>query len=569
MRRFAADRRLQLLTEDRFAWVWLAAAMAVAAVLILWLNRGTTFWLDELAWFLESPSFDLKSVLQPHLGHLVLTTHVTYKVLLELFGDSYLPFRLLGPATLFLTVALLFTFIRRRVGGFVALAPCVLLLFFGADVVHVLAGNAYTVLLAVALGLGAFLALEREDRRGDIWACVFLCLGVVTYSFALPFVVGAAIWIGLGEDRKRAWVVVLPAVIYGSWWLWSRTLPPPPQGHETLLNLLVVPAWAFQSLSAALTAFTGLSYQFPAGIPAPQAGPALAIAAFAAVGLRLRAGAVPKPLWAAIGVVVGIWTLGALTAGGIRFPENPRYFYPVGIGMLLIASESLRGIRWSRSATIALYVVVAAGLGTNLLLLRDGAAMLRNVYAPNVRASFTALDIAGSRAKPRFEPAIPVASAPGPLGVSFDIFEARGDSPVEAYLAAAKRYGSLGDSAAWLRAQEDAYRVQADAVLAGVLGLRLTPAGSLSGLGGCRRVVHRGGKAQPAVVPRGGALLELSGSPIPAAASIGRFADGENVPLGDLSPSDPVMLRIPTDRVAEPWRVSIAGDATLIVCPLR
>jgi hypothetical protein len=544
--------------------------MACSMALIVWFNRETTFWVDEIAWYMESPNFGLETAFGANLGHLVLVSHLAYKGIFELFGNSYLPFRILAPATLILMVGLFFAYARRRVGGHVALAPSVVLLFFGSDMLHVLVGNGFTVLLSVACGLGAFLALDRDDRRGDVWACALLSLGVFTYSTALGFVVGAAIWVLLGRDwRSRLWIVVVPIALYGIWWLWSRAVEAGPGSGVEPVNLLVLPAWAFQSLSTALSALTGLSYQFPGGSPAPQVGPVLAVAALVLFGLRLRAGSVPKPLWAAVGTVVALWVFGSLTAGGIRFPENPRYLFPIGIGAMLIGAESLRGVRWSREGLIALYLVAAAGLGTNLLLLRDAGASLRGGYYDNVRAAYGALEIAGEGARPRFGLLTHPDGSPAPdqsvLGVPFEILRARDFEPVPAYLAGAERYGGLGYSIDQLRGQEDRVRVLADNVLVEALDVRLRRAAAGAELRGCRST--RSGASEPAAVrlPPGGALLAARGAA--ATVSVGRFGDGEEVPLGEVTPVAPMQLRIPADRAPDPWRVSAAGGA-ILVCDL-
>jgi hypothetical protein len=546
--------------------VLLALAMACSAVLILWLNRETTFWVDEIAWYIESPGFSLEGAFEGNLGHLVLVSHVAYKGILELFGASYLPFRILAPATLILMVGVFFAYARRRVGGYVALAPSVVLLFFGSDMLHVLVGNAFTVLLAVACGLGAFLALDREDRRGDIWACGLLCLGVLTYSTALGFLAGAAVWILLSENRRaRSWVFLVPIVLYGIWWLWSRTVAVGSGSGIDPVNLLVLPAWSFQSLSYALSALTGLSYQFPGGAPAPQVGPVLAAAALVLFALRLRRGPVPRSFWAAVGLVVSLWIFGSLTAGGIRFPENPRYLFPISIGVLLIGAESLRGVRWPREAFIALYLVAAAALGMNLLLLRDAGGSLREGYAPNVRAAYGALDIAGEASLPRPELVRPDGSLGldlSVLGVPFEILKGRDDEPVRSYQEAAERYGSLGYSLEELRAAEDRLRVMADNVLVEALGLRLRPAPGAARLAGCAR-----GRASEAVpVPRSGAIVVVRGAA--PTVSMGRFGDGEEVPFGEVAPGVPMLLRVPADRAPDPWRVAAAGGA-IIVCPIR
>ena len=91
--------RTVLSDQERVAWLGLGLAMAGAATLILYFSRGLTFTVDELVWFMQSPDLDLHTALEPHGGHLTLTARVVYKAIFEVFGDSYLPFRLLVVVT--------------------------------------------------------------------------------------------------------------------------------------------------------------------------------------------------------------------------------------------------------------------------------------------------------------------------------------------------------------------------------------------------------------------------------------------------------------------------------------
>ncbi len=75
-----------------------------------------------------------------------------------------------------------------------ALAPCLVLLVFGSDSLHVLTGNGFTVVGALGCGIGALLALERDDRGGDLGACALLCLGLATYTVALAFVAAIGVY---------------------------------------------------------------------------------------------------------------------------------------------------------------------------------------------------------------------------------------------------------------------------------------------------------------------------------------------------------------------------------------
>ena len=64
------------------------------------------------------------------------------------------------------TVGLLFVYCKRRVGGLAALAPCLVLLVFGSDPLHALLGNGFTVVGSLGCGIGALLAVERDDLAG-------------------------------------------------------------------------------------------------------------------------------------------------------------------------------------------------------------------------------------------------------------------------------------------------------------------------------------------------------------------------------------------------------------------
>ncbi|MFA9400897.1 MAG: hypothetical protein ACERKT_07290, partial [Acidobacteriota bacterium] len=168
------DRTIDLIERPRVAEGLLLVAMLLSGILVLWFGRDTTFSGDEMVLIVASPGIDLHTALQTHGGHLLLFPRAVYKVMLELFGLAYLPYRVLTLVTLWVTVGLLFVWMARRVGRTVALAPCLVLLVFGSDHLHVLRGNGFIILLSIACGIAALLALERGDRRGDIAAAALL-----------------------------------------------------------------------------------------------------------------------------------------------------------------------------------------------------------------------------------------------------------------------------------------------------------------------------------------------------------------------------------------------------------
>jgi hypothetical protein len=562
------------ITDERLALGLLGVAMAVAAALILWLTRGTTFWIDELTWVMQSPKLDLNGAFQPHDGHLMLTSRLVYKAILETFGPGYLPFRLLSVAMVLTTVALFFVYAGRRAGKLVALAPSIVLLFFGSDALHVLLGNGFTVLLAVSCGIGALLALDRDDRVGDAAACGLLCLGIATYSVALAFVAAVGVGLMLRDDRwRRIWIAAVPIALYGAWLLWASKNAEGPSSQVTLSNILLIPSWGFQSLSSVLSALIGVDYHF-SGSPATvvsQAGPTFAVLALVGFGLRVARGSVPRTLWVAATVPGVLWALGALASDPYRSPEMTRYLYPGAVAVLLVASEAVAGIRWSRAGLIALYIVAVAGLMTNLALLRYNAAQLRDFYAVQVRAAYGALDVAGERAKANFSPPSPgpqavVSGGQSPLTFPFKQLADRGESPTAAYRAVAARYGPLGFSLDEIRANAEDVRAQVDSVLVAALGLKLTPAAPRVPHGRCHPIREQPGQTSFSRLPRGGALLTVGG--VGGSVEVRRFADSTAVPLGSLAPGQAAILRVPADRAPGPWWVSASGSSALL-CELR
>ena len=77
---------------------------------------------------------------------------------------------------------------------------------------------------SMSAGLGALLAFERRDRRGDLVACALLVVAISFSSLGLPFIAGAAVLVGWDRNRlRRAWIVAVPAALYALWWLgWGR-----------------------------------------------------------------------------------------------------------------------------------------------------------------------------------------------------------------------------------------------------------------------------------------------------------------------------------------------------------
>ena len=200
--------------------------MVVAAALYLRATRGMTFHYDDWSFVLSRQDWTVDAFLEPHNEHLMLATTALYKVMFELAGADYTPYRVAVTLELLALVGVLFVYARRRVGSGWALVASLLVLFCGAgfeDFLWPVNVGFLTSLLAL---LGALLALDREDRAGDILAGACVLIALSCSSLGIPIAVGVAAEIvaramderkGPGPFLSRLSIVVVPLALYGLW----------------------------------------------------------------------------------------------------------------------------------------------------------------------------------------------------------------------------------------------------------------------------------------------------------------------------------------------------------------
>jgi hypothetical protein len=555
-----------LAVTDRFCWALLGMAMVVAAALILYLDRGTTFFADELTFVYETPSLGAGDVLDPHNGHLIATTRLVYKAILETIGADYVAFRVLALCTVVLSAGLFYVLVKRRIGALPALAPTLVLLFLGSAWQHVVAPIGFTPIFAIAMGLAALLALEHSDRGADLAACALLVVSVASYTTGVPFLVGAAISVLLRADRRRRlWIFLIPLALYAAWWLWSLSTGTS-SGEETrLANVLLIPSWTVESLATVTAALSGLGFSFQDN-PLQDAaasrvdsawGYVLAVLVLVALVLRIRRGNVPAAMWATLGIVLTWWALGALAFDVPRPPDSVRYVYLGSVGVLLVAAAAAGSVRFSRLGLVALFGACVISVASNGTLLRDRSAVLRNVSATE-RAEFAMLELA----RPEVDPGFNSGEALGTES-PFSLI----DDPAAAYFEIVDRYGSLALPLDELGSEPEGVRAYADRVLAAALALRLETQPPPT-QNGCERTRSPdGGQTIALELPSGGASLRPKGArEVPV--KLGRFASAPAAELGSLSAGEAATLTIPPDASPTPWRASLTGATAVTVCPL-
>jgi hypothetical protein len=534
----------------------LAAAMAFGALLLLWQNRGQTFFADEWAFF---ANYRHQSALTPDSGNLVVVGALLYKALLGTFGaGSYLPWRVLSVAMNLLCAGLFFGLARRRAGDWLALGPAILLIFLGAAWDVVISPLGITPMIAIAAGLGALLALERSDRRGDLAACVLLAVSLGSYSSSIGFAAGAVVWLALlgGPNRlRRSWVVAAPLLLYAAWRIWAIQFH---QVHVTLANVGNLPFTVDSSLSAALATVTGLFR--PAGVQdlafiADWARP-LSILLVALLVARLLQ---PRPMyrrfWVFLAMPLAYWLAIALAIDPLRSAEASRYQLPGAVFLLLLTVELCAGLRFTRAGAVAFCLVLGGGLTANLVNLHYAANALR-VNAIENRAELTVVELERTRVPAIF----PVEALNSASGRSPDLLITAGN-----YLGAADAYGSPAYPLAQLARAPEIGREAAD--LEALRALAIAPM-LIPRLTGCS--APDGGRGQPAIALRvrpGGLALRTGDSPV--RVSLKRFADGFAPPLAALPPRSRVLIAIPRDAAKQPWQALIQSAAPVSICAPR
>lgn len=546
----------------------LAIGMLASAGLLLFWGSKLTFLLDDWEFLLYRPGFTADSILSPHGEHISIAPVLIYKGLLETAGmSSSVPYLAVSVALFVTSALLLFVYLRRRVDPWLALLGAGIVLFLGPAFDDLIWDFQMGFNGSLACGLAALLVLERGDRRGDAAACALLSLGMTFSSLELPFLAAACVDVLLRPDRlRRVYVVAVPALFYGLWWAgW---------GHEadtaiSFHNAAQTPQFVFDAASAAVASLLGL-VKFGQG-PGPGGldwGRPLLIVALALGGWRLhRMGRVPRELWTALALAGTFWVLAGLNEKAGRGPTESRYLLPGAIFVLMIAAELLRGVRVSRAAIAASFVIGAGVVIANVQVLRDAYIAYRNT-SDLIGADLGALEIARDRIVD------PVTLDPALAGTAY--------VPVSssAFLPAADRYGSPADSPEEIAAAPEPARVAADRVLARALGVSFAatsdppsafgppphlagpPGADVRAAGSCLVVAAPGAILR---LPPGGASVQASPRS-GAGIALRRFATSFPIGIVPLGKGKTGVARIPTDRATEPWEFALRSQSPVTVC---
>jgi hypothetical protein len=543
--------------------VLLGVAVAASGVLLLVLLSHLTFFGDDWDPLLFRRGFNLDVLLRPHNEHILLGPTLIYKGIQATIGmESLVPYAIVSTASFLASVLLLFLYLRRRVGDWLALAGVLPLLFMGTAWEVLLWPFEMSFTASMATGIGALLALERGDGRGDALACALLVVSVAFSELALSFALGAAVSMILARrPLSRAYVIVVPAALYAVWYAgWGHT----GQSQVSLHNLVHSPIYVPKGLAASAASVLGVPHRASVAV-------GLALLVLLAVGLVLRVRPLrpsPPALWSAVAVLLSFWFLAAIGTMTGREPTASRYQYVGAFLLLMVLANLFVGIRRRRPAVLAVLGVGCLAVITNLVVLRHDYDRMSD-WATRARGALAGFEVGGASADPNF--------TTGPANTDITSLNSL---LVGLYLSAVDAFGSPAYGASKLAEASEEARVAADQLLADAEELRLVPialpprpggapprvAGEAGGgaplKGSCLTASGAGGTSPPIDLPRPGVTIT---APAGAAETVGlrRFASSFPVRF-PLRGSGVLLIR--SDRSPRPWQLRVSGPGPTRIC---
>lgn len=528
-----------------------AALLASGLILAGWLS-DLTFWRDEWGFLLQRRGSDPAVFLEPHYEHIAISLIAVYKGLLAVAGmDSPRPFQLVAVLAFLLSVTLLFVYVRRRFGPWLALAGVLPILVLGPAWDDLLWPFQIGFFGSMSGGIGALLALERRDRLGDALATVLLVVAITFSSLGIPFLAGALVLVAWDSDRfRRLWVVAIPGAVYALWWIgWGHTADSFVSAH----NLATSISYVSDGFASSIGSLVGVGSPRDEVLTTPlDWGRPLLLGALALAAWRLhRVGRISRELLAVIVIAVVFWFLAGLNASIFRQPSSGRYQYMGAIFIVLIAAELLRGTRPKPGVAAAVLAAACLAALSNLSGLSDAHGALIQ-FGQRQPAALAALELARERVDPGFE------LTEENSGVDY-----LGFVDADSYFDAIDDFGSPAMTLDELAAAPEVARASADTVLAAALELEVEPTAAV---GDCAASSPQPGSVAQ-LPPQGGLLV---GGSADVEVRLRRFASAVfPAEIGRLRSGEAAWLKIPTDRSGEPWEVQLPAGGGLRVCPRR
>jgi hypothetical protein len=545
--------RLEKLAQPKLLLV--AAMLASGVVLIAWQSH-LTFVADDWDLLIQRRGLTLDDFLNPHARHIIITPAAIYKAIEATLGmDSLTPYAVVATTAFLGTVALLFVYLRTRVGEWVALFAVLPILFMGTAFEDLLTPFQIGYFGSMVFGLGALLALQRRDARGDAIACVLLIASLTFSEVAVPFLAGAAVAIALDRGPlHRAYVVLTPTLFYAAWYAGWASGP----NSLSFENVATSPSYILDGLASSLGSLLGTGPAFgDLNTTSLDWGRPLLVGLVAVAALWLRRrGKVSPWLPVAVTLALSFWFIAGANTGLGRLPTASRYQFVGAVFLVMVAAECAAGIRlrWQGLAAVAA-IALAATLSNLNILHRSYKVFLGTT--PVARGGLSGLEIAAPVVDPGF-----LLTPENSDAVWFNQVDAG------RYLSAAAKFGSPAYPRDELADAPEGARIAADKVLAAALGVGLSDAtGSANrASANCSTVGPVRDGAPVVQLPPGGAFLRAAPG-ISAQVSLRRFATSFPIGLGTLRGIAFLIIR--RDLSDQPWSLQVSGNGPVTVCGLR
>lgn len=539
---------------ERLPVMLLAIAMVISTWLILTLNEGFTFINDEWDPLLNRTGWGFDQIFTPFNSHPSMIPMVIFKTVQELFGmDSARPVQMIHAGGLLLMNGLLFVYLRERVGDWAALIGTVMILFLGAAFEVLLFSFPLNFTGAMSAGIGVLLALERDDRRGDIVAAGLLVLGLSVSLIVLPFVAAASVeWMRNPRNRQERWFVPgIPIAFLALWWLiWGREAG---ASSFELSNILTTPGTMFEALGSGFTSLFGLATGDGSEPDQPNLiwGKVTAVGAIALVWWRTRKIGRPLPMDF---IVVGAAFLTYLALLGLgedesRQPTFSRFQLPTAIFILMTASTLLRGVRLSTFWLVAAAIIAVLSVQGGVRLLEREANGQWTVASRYFETYLAGIELAGIDA---------VLGETAQIGPWVTISPAR-------YKEISAEYGSPALERSEVATLEERELYWLDTGLITGIGVGLDAEPPDPPPSTCRR----GGNGTPIEIEPGRYRVE-NASDGEVTVLVARLGPTPGIGIGATLPGSAAGLDLPAGAVNEPWQVSFEPDsASVALCGVR
>lgn len=556
--------------------ILMGIAAVISVVVLLLLQSGMTFFQDEWNMVIHRTGFNAPAFFDPNDVHPVPVVVAIYKICLDIWGlSTVFPDRLISVLLYALTGILLFVYVRRRVGPWLALFPAVILLFLGPGANVLLWPFEMTLVGSLAAGIGALLALERDDGLGDFLACLLCVVALGCSSLGVSFALATGVDVLLKWRRRGLWRLWVPAVPLVLYVIWYETYGHKSPSAFSFSNVIGAPIYVAEAISSSLSSLFGLNTGSPSSESFAHGtwGPALLVASLLLIALWVVRG---RPRIRGQILVVGMaagsfWVLSAFNYMPGRDPTASRYQY-LGVAMIvLLAAEIFRGYRPGRRTTAFLALATAIVLVSNITPLKDEHEFFKQ-QNELTRGELEALEIARPDVSPTFS-------------LTPDIAGTASLSPVDAgsYYTAVDAHGSPAPDEEELLELEPQVLKVVDNVLVHAIGVSFESgvgypvarsggaaplfaegAAGVTAKESCLRIASGAAASGLAMTLQGSTAIHIDAG-APATFGLWRFAP-EPVLTNQLEAGQTVLLKIPKDASPYPWQSILTTAQGATVC---